>query len=344
MDLRHIENIVVDEAVLHVLDQQMDEPLLGAVGLDITSSEVNEFIVKHVIKALTDEAAIKGKFLPGTIMETHSKNLLDPDQFMETSKALAKRLFDLNKQANDTSCDLLCIRFHTGNIDAFGVLRMDYQMSYTHEIAFEASVFKINLVAQEVALPTQQQKVNQCYFGSQSGTDTSYDIIMLSKKRSSDDEEKERFVKKFLNAEHVKDYKDQTRSIKKTVEQWAQKNLKEDFDTAQELRKNLDEKLRYHAVISAEDLTKEALAHDAEARLSLRTKLEQEGIPVEERFEVDKRYVDKKMKTKTIRTDTGFVIRADYELFDEEGFIEVQRNGDGTVNYIIKNVRNVKER
>ena len=40
MDLRHLENIVIDQAILHVLDMQMDAPLLGSVALDIDSEEV----------------------------------------------------------------------------------------------------------------------------------------------------------------------------------------------------------------------------------------------------------------------------------------------------------------
>lgn len=343
MDLRHIENLVVDFAVLHVLDTQLEEPLLAAKPLDLDSEEVVDFVVKHTLKALQDDAAYKAKFLPGTVMASYGDQMLTMEDPIETSTRLALRLFDMTKRYSETACDILVTRFHTGNIQAYGILRLDYQKSYTHEVAMEGDGFAIHLIAQEIALPSQQQKVTQCCFGIRPGSDEEYDIIVLSKKRGADEEERGRFLKEFLNAERTYDYKDKTKSFKKSIEDWTQKHLKEDFDTARDLRASVENQLRNHAIVSPEVVLKEALAHDTDARHALKAKLEKEGLDLEERFEVDKRFVDKKMKTKTLRTDTGFVIRADYELFSDNGFIEVQRNGDGTVNYIIKHVRHIKE-
>lgn len=344
MDLRHIENLVVDWAILHVLDTTLDAPLLANKVLDIQLEEVSEFIVKHVLKSLQDDNAYKAKFLPGTIMARHAEQLInDQDQAVPVSAALAQRLFDQCKQYHEPSCDVLVIGFHTGNIQAYGMLRLDFQKSYTHAIAFEQESFQIELVAQEIALPSHQQKVTQCYFGILPEESSEYDVIVINKRRATDEEERGRFLKTYLNAERTFDYKDKTKTFKKSIEDWAQKHLKEDFDTAQDLRRSLDNQLRNHALVSPETLVKEALAHDTDARHALQVKLEKEGLDLQERFEVDKRFVEKKMKTKTVRTDTGFVIRGDYELFEDSGHIEVQRNGDGTVNYIIKHVRHVKE-
>ncbi len=50
------------------------------------------------------------------------------------------------------------------------------------------------------------------------------------------------------------------------------------------------------------------------------------------------------MKTRAIKTDTGFTIRADFDHYDDQLRFEVRKNGDGTVDYVIKNVRNITER
>lgn len=343
IDLRHIENIVIDWAVLHVLDTQLDEPLLANSTLDMDREEVVEFVVKHALKALQDESAFKASFLPGTIMASHAQALLAEEDVIPTTVQLAKRLFEQIKKHNEPSCDVLIIGFHTGNVKAYGILRLDFQKSYTHEIAMDGEGFKIHLVAQEIALPSQQQKVSQCCFGLVPDASAEYNLIVINKRKATDEDERGRFVKDFLNVERISDYKDKTKSFKKVVEDWTQKHLKEDFDTAQDLRKSVEDQFRGHAQVLPDKVVKEALAHDTDARHALRLKLEQEGFDLEERFEVDKRFVDKKMKSKTLRTDTGFVIRGDFELFRDNGFIEVQRNGDGTVNYIVKNVRHVKE-
>lgn len=344
MDLRHIENAVIDQAILHVLDTGGDAPILAAEVLQIQDEEIYTFIASHIVKSLGDDAAFKAKYIGETAMISRMSKLLNTDSFIEGSVELANRMFDYLTKHKEPSCDLLVVKFHTGNIDACGVLKLDFQKSYMHELEYQDPSFKVNLVAQEIALPSERQKVLQCAFAKAYQADAEYDLIALNKKRSSDEEEQSRFLKAYLNAQREFDYKDKTKTLKRELERWTQKHLKEDFETAEELRRSLDDKLRYNAVIATEELAEAALSHDGDAKLSLLTKLEQSGIDSEEKFEVDKRYVAKKMKSKTVVTDTGFTIKADYELFDDDGFIQVKRNGDGTVDYIIKGVRHIKSR
>lgn len=61
-------------------------------------------------------------------------------------------------------------------------------------------------------------------------------------------------------------------------------------------------------------------------------------------FEVDKHWIESKMKVKELKTDTGLVIKGDYDLFKDSQRINMKKNGDGTIDYIIKNVRNIIEK
>ncbi len=342
MDLRHIENVVVDRAVMHVIDSGGDAPILAAELLDIKEEDVNGFIVSHILKALSDDSAFKAAFIGQTAARDYSDQLLQEDLFYDASVELAKRMYGYVVANKEASCDLLFAVFRTGDIKAFAIFKLDFQRTFMHELVYQDSDFNVKLVAQDVALPTQKQVVKQCAFGKGAGGD--YDLVVVDKRRGGDEDEKGRFLRGYLNAERIFDYKEKTKTLKRELEKWAQKNLKEDFETAWQLRRSLDDGLRYHAIISAQQMIEESLSHDADAKLSAINKLEQSGLDCAEEFEVDKRYVNKKMKQKTIRTDTGFVIKGDYELFADEGFIEVVQRGDGTVDYLIKGVRHIREK
>ncbi len=342
MDLRHIENVIVERAIMHVIDSGGDAPILAAELLDTNQEDINGFIVSHILKALSDDSAFKATFIGQTVAREHTDALLAEPSFYEASVELAKRMYGYIVANKEPSCDLLFATFRTGDLRAFAIFKLDFQRTFMHELIYQDSDFNVNLVAQDVALPTQKQVVKQCAFGKGSGSD--YDLVVVDKRRGGDEDEKGRFLRNYLNAERVFDYKEKTKTLKRELEKWAQKNLKEDFETAQQLRRSLDDGLRYHAIISAESMIEESLAGDSEAQLSAINKLEQSGLDCSEAFEVDKHYVNKKMKQKTIRTDTGFVIKGDFELFADDGFIEIIQRGDGTVDYLIKGVRHIKEK
>lgn len=343
-DLRHIENVVLDQAILHILDMDAGAPIHATETIDVGREETIEFTVKHILLALQSEQANKAKFIPVTDLKDTITTLLDENSFVEQSVIQANRFYRMMQSYNEKSCDLLFVRFHTGNLSAYGIIRLGYQKQFIHEINNDSGEFVIEITSQETALPSTGVQITQAVFGLAYDYGQEYDLIVLDRIKSSDEDEKHRFLKTFLQSERVFDYKDHTRIFRKTVEDWTVKCLKEDFETAQALRAAVEEKFRTHATFLPGELVKETLSHDTNARVALTNKLNQSGIDTDMNLEIDKRFVDKKMKSKTIKTDTGFVIKGDYELFQDEGFIEIQRNSDGSVNYLIKKVRHCREK
>ncbi len=342
MDLRHIENLVLERAILHVIDLGGDEPIYANKLLDIGKEEVNSYVVNHILRSLADDKAFLADYIGQTAMIERLDNLLDEDKFIDASKILAERMFNYSKEYKLPSSDLLIASFYSEHIRCFALIKLDFQRTFTHELSFEADNFNVDLVAQDIALPNLKQKLSECVFGVAYNENAKYDLLVIDKSKAND-ERGNLFLRKFLNAERLLDYKAKTRQVKSEIEKWTQQNLKEDFEIASNLRKSVDNAYRNHGIVSAQKIVEQGLASNADARHLLLNKLEQQGLDTSEEFEIDKRFVDKKMKTKTIRTDSGIVIKGDYELFLDDAFVEITENGDGTVNYLIKNVRHTKE-
>ena len=64
--------------------------------------------------------------------------------------------------------------------------------------------------------------------------------------------------------------------------------------------------------------------------------LEDRGI--QESFPIDKEWVDKKLKRRRIKTDTGFEIKGLLEDFEDPMKYSIRKNEDGSVDLIVKNI------
>jgi hypothetical protein len=163
--------------------------------------------------------------------------------------------------------------------------------------------------------------------------------------RTSLDENGEKvefFISDFLQATVVLDYSDVTKLFRNQTEKWMRKNMKENIGKAIDVRLELDDKYVNNAEIDIKDTVNNVI-DSIEEREKFLMNLEKAGVDTDQPFEIDKKWVGKKLKMKNLKTDTGFTIKGDFDIFEDSSRFEVQYNGDGTVNYIIKQVRNIHQ-
>lgn len=65
---------------------------------------------------------------------------------------------------------------------------------------------------------------------------------------------------------------------------------------------------------------------------------------IETNFNIDKKWVEKKLKKRSIKTDNGFDIKGNLVDFEDPMKYSVRQNEDGTVDIIIKNVSFYEEK
>lgn len=344
MDMRYLESVNVTRAIVHILDRNADEPLLNQVEMEITE-DLFEFLTKHIHKSLKAEDNKKAKFLSAGSVKRATDEMFDSrDYFVEGSQEIAKHLFKVIKPIDEVlSGDVIVCEFNSGNANFIGILKMDYFKSFIHEVAFEEDKFKISIVSQDIALPPMNQKLSACAFIKKDDYDPTYDMVMLEKTTGIEDG-LHYFLQSFLSAEPVFDSRDKTRLFKKSVEQWTRKHLKNEYDKADELRSEVNNRLLTHAIIDMDEMSQEVFGGDLETKDKFDNTMIELGLNDGDKIEIDKHWVTKKMKTRALKTDTGFTIRADFDHYDDKLRFEVRKNGDGTVDYIIKNVRNITER
>lgn len=344
--MRNIQSITIEKAIVHVLDKNSDSPIFTDVEQEI-DEDIHDFLIKHILKCLQDDENRKGRFRGGrNVVKDACKEIFkDNSEFVETSKKIGNRLFDIMKSNNSiSSCDLVICIFASEDEKYIGVLKLDYQKTFIHEIEYLEDSFKVSIIPQDIGLPNMKQKLQKAVFIRVPDDKNDYDMIILDKQSYGDNSDVALFfVDDFLNSELIIDNRDKTKVLKKAVEKWTRKNLKDDFDSANNLREEINNSLLNENSLDIDRIT-EKVIEEENVKEKLKTDLKENGFEDNEPFEIDKEWVAKKMKKKIIKTDTGFDIKGEYDFFKDISKYEIKRNGDGTVDLIVKNVRYIMER
>lgn len=342
MDMRHIESVHVNSAVVHVLDKRLEEPLVGIAELELTE-DLHEFFMKHILRSLRSEEAEKARFIgEGATKRLIRRIFNDPESFIGCTQELARRLFAIMRPMESVGGgDLAIVTFNSGEARYLGLLKLDYHKAYSHEVAYENERFNVNVTVRDTGLPLTHQKLTACAFIKAYTTDDAYDLLLVEK--AAVEEGPRFFLNRFLGASKVLDKRDTTKLFRKTVEQWTRTHLKNDLDKAMEVRRLLSEELLGSAYIDLKAFSEDLFSASSDAREKFQKKMQAVGLPLDEKLEVDRLWIDDAMKTRSVRTDTGFTLKGAHEFYDDPARFELKRNGDGSVDYVIKNVRNISE-
>ncbi|MBN2898795.1 MAG: nucleoid-associated protein [Clostridia bacterium] len=343
--MRFCEDIAITQTIVHVIDAHGDEPLLGAQLLEL-GDETYMYLHNHIHKALNSDGNARGEFLINTsLVYTECLGMMEESDFVSASANIANHLFKVVKNTPAAlSGDLVVVEIVAEGKKGIGLLFMEYKTSFVHDIKFEENQFKVDLKPQTISLPPKGQRLGKfAFFGESSSVEASYELIMMERTTLDENGEKvEFFISEFLQATVVLDYSDVTKLFRDQTEKWIRRNMKEDIGKALDVRTELDEQYVNSAEIDIKG-TVNSVIDSIEEREKFLMNLEKHGVDTDQPFEIDKKWVGKKLKTKNIKTDTGFTIKGDYDFFDDSSRFEVQHNGDGTVNYIIKQVRNIRQ-
>lgn len=163
--MRYIKDILLEKAVLHVVDSNGDGPILTSRSLKI-DEDVEAFVRKHVVRSLSDDETVSSRFISEEIPVAQAIRTVieEPETFYDVTVTLTNIMFDLAKKHEIPSGDMLFAQFIADEQRCFGILKLDYQMSYMHNISFKDEALCIDLISQEVGLPGLGQRLKKCAF------------------------------------------------------------------------------------------------------------------------------------------------------------------------------------
>ncbi|HGM1422848.1 TPA: nucleoid-associated protein, partial [Clostridioides difficile] len=214
-------------------------------------------------------------------------------------------LFDVMKlNATLESCDLAICLYSQNDEKKVAILKLDYNNSYTHSIEFKDDKFNIQMSKNEINIQETKTIKIGAIIGL-SGVNDEYHLRVLDKDAEKE-EANSKFITEFLNATKIKDDKYKTKMFKNTAENWITNALGNDIKQAEDVRSILNYTLKEKHEININEFADKTIKDD-KLKDSFKEHMEEKGL--DKGFSIDKKWVEKKLKKRNIKTDNGFEIK-----------------------------------
>ena len=343
----YIKEINIIEAVIHVLDNNADDPILNEFALEL-NDEIYSFLLKHIQRCLKDEE-LKYAFFneDRNIVKDLSQEFLNGENnIVETSKELAKQMFILMRsKGNIPSCDLITVSFSTEYGMFLGIFKMDYIKNYMHTIEYVDDKIGIDIIPQFTGLPSSSSRIQKCAFIKDIREDNEYDLMIIDKQSKNKNKEEygsNYFIDNYLGCRIVDNERDMTKNFVKAAEKWTQNQFSDNASEQEKVRREIKKKLKEEDNIDLNQFSEEIFQDNEEVKKSFNEFTEEQGIA--NNIVVDKEWVEKKLKRIRLKIDKDIDIYISEEAYNDSQRFEIKRNGDGSINMTVKHIMNYVEK
>ena len=325
--------IIIHQAILHVLDTTLDAPVLSGGGMELTA-EKTAYLQNHIEKLLASDEIRQCRPLPDSAF----RNELEHNQdFVDLSCRIAGVLFDyMHAHTTIPGADLAVVDFTRDGAPWLGILKLNYKNGYTHYTETVEGAPVNSIIQQRACLPTQSGKVEEGALVNL----TDYSMRLLEKKYDIDGH-KEFYLssvvfqytqaepeKKKLQAiqeaaaQAVKDaYEDEPHADAQVAMLIANQAADNDNQVSvEQVRQQLAEESPLAAVPFDDYVEKSEVLEEAAAPVTV--------TPARIR----------RMESRSIRTANGIEVKIPTELLNSDSELEFLHDPDGSVSLLIKNV------
>ncbi|KYH34050.1 37-kD nucleoid-associated bacterial protein [Clostridium tepidiprofundi DSM 19306] len=345
--MEYIKEIDINEAIIHILDTNGDEPILNNFVLEL-SDEIYAFLLKHIRKCLNDEELKYAVFKSerNIVKEVSQEFLNGNNNLIDTSSELARQLFILMKsKGNIPSADLIVVSMFTEYGPMLAILKMDYIKNYTHTVDFIDNKVGINIIPQFIGLPGNSQRVQKCAFIKIINEENSFDLMVLDKKKKTKENDNygsNYFLDNFLGCNTIDNERDNTKKFYTTVEKWTRENFGENADKAEKIRTAVRKKLKEEDEIDLKEFSKEIFEEDKYVNDNFIQFSKEQGVS--DKVKIDKEWAQKKLKRTRLKIDNDIDLYINEDVYHDNSRFEIKRNGDGSIDIVLKHIKNYIEK
>ena len=325
--------MIIHKYIVHVLDRNSESPILNDYE-GKNNLEIDKFFqktIKGIIKDTDLRKAVFNNYEENIIRQCSEKIIYDEKSFIQNSKEIASYLFEAMKNNDEiTSCDLAIVMYTNKDQRGVGIIKLDYKGLIHHDIALVDDKFNVSINKNESALSNSKPK--QAALIESHGLNDEYQLRVLDKQYENMGVES-KFIKKFLDVEKIIDDSYKTKEFIKVTNKVLEVCCGNEPKKLEDIKSLMNYMLKENSVF---DINRFMENVDGDKQNGLKEYLEDKELYKD--FNIDKKVVEKALKNRTIKTDTGFKISADLVYFEDPMKYSLRQNEDGTCDIVIKNV------
>lgn len=336
--MRNIEEIVINRVALSILDRENDKVIFPTNELELTE-DAYDYFEKHILKGMRDEDAKAASFEGDSSLV---RNLCyeifdDASVFLDNSKKLAHYLYKCMKNdEKEVSGDLAVCLFESQAGKYIGILKLNFSDIYCHFLKEGDNGVDVGVGISKTGLPNMANKIARCAFIREKNDGNAYDLLLCDRELEG------YFVQAFLKCSLVRDSRENTKIIRKASEQFVRKAFKDNAHEAENFRNKLTDSLKNEDRFNIERIADQSFS-DSTIRNEYKAALLGEGIS-ENEVTIDREWAEKKLQRKRLKVDKSIELYIDTEAYNDKEKFQIKRNGDGTIDIILKNIKNYIEK
>lgn len=325
--------IIIHQAILHVLDTTLDTPVLSGSSMELTA-EKTAYLQNHIEKLLASDDIRQCRPLPDSAF----KNELEHNQdFIDLSCRIAGVLFDyMHAHTTIPGADLAVVDFTRDGAPWLGILKLNYKNGYTHYTETVQGAPVNSIIQQRACLPTQSGKVEEGALVnlqdlSMRLLEKKYDIdghkefylsSVVFQYTQAEPEKKKLQAIQEAAAQAVKDaYVDEPHADAQVAMLIATEAADNDNQiSVEQVRRQLAEEYPLAAVPFDDYVEKSEVIEHAEQPVTV--------TPSRIR----------RMESRSIHTASGIEVKIPTEILSSDSEVEFLHDADGSVSLLIKNV------
>ena len=325
--------IIIHQAILHVLDTTLDAPVLSGGGMELTA-EKTAYLQNHIEKLLASDEIRQCRPLPDSAF----RNELEHNQdFIDLSCRIAGVLFDyMHAHTTIPGADLAVVDFTRDGAPWLGILKLNYKNGYTHYTETVEGAPVNSIIQQRACLPTQSGKVEEGALVNL----TDYSMRLLEKKYDIDGH------KEFYLSSVVFQYTQAEPEKKKlqAIQEAAAQAVKDAYED----EPHADAQVAMLIANQAADNDNQVSV--AQVRQQLAEEYPLAAVPFDDYVEKSEVLEEaaapvtvtpariRRMESRSIRTANGIEVKIPTELLNSDSELEFLHDPDGSVSLLIKNV------
>lgn len=327
------EDMILKAAIVHILDSSVGIPVLSDTPMEI-GPDFSDFLKAHIEKITESDDVKHCQFSDSS----EAKELLEqcnPETFVETSKKLAEKLYDImNSNIDIPAADIVMAVFGCGGCDYLAFLKMNYKTSYTHATREAEGGNRNDIILQRALLPAQGQKLSEAFVVNLSNGE----LLLAEKKYEVNGEKRFYFSELFLECHAPLSQKSKLDIVTKAVEQVAHKYYgEEDAEKKMEIKNIICTELEEEGELKVPALREKVFKDNPEMLEALDEKLDKYNMSYETVQPKNEQTI-KKFQKQHLTTDTGIEITIPMEEYRNPDHVEFITNMDGTISVLIKNI------
>ncbi|MFZ7120353.1 MAG: nucleoid-associated protein [Eubacteriaceae bacterium] len=326
-------------SILHILDNSGGISIISDKTIS-SSSDIDDYLEKHLKKCFYDievkntvfENEMENEFL------SLAKNFIKNDNFLETSKKIAKKFIDF--MINGTkipSGDLIIVNFIYEENTYLGILKFNYKNSYVHYVDSDDGIQNI-IVKQPCSLPLETQKLDEFVIINLAD----FKLIVKEKKYEINGKKEKYLSKYILNSKIVISDKEVVDIVEKTARNLIRNEYDDDVTKLSTFRRVISDDFQMANEIDIENIANITFENE-NTKNSFKEKIQKAGIQ-DNKIKISPNIEKKIVKKQKIVTDSGIEISIPSNCLMDNEKVEFVNNIDGTISIVIKNIEDLRNK